>query len=104
MNSSLTPNKQFNSNDPEKQKKLDQMLEYQLELQQKLLTKIKQLEESSSLIESLKSLNKNSKCLNSSRSPVLTRTGPYGYIPGKYDPSMFQEALNPFYLRIGNFK
>ncbi len=68
------------------------------------LTKIKQLEESSSLIESLKSLNKNSKCLNSSRSPVLTRTGPYGYIPGKYDPSMFQEALIPFYLRIGNFK
>ena len=68
MNSSLPRNsKPISLNYLNKEKNFEdlKMLELQLELQQKLLTRIKQLEESSSLIESLRSLQKNSKCLNS---------------------------------------
>jgi hypothetical protein len=62
-----------------------QEIDTQLELQKKLLIKLKQLEESSILIESLKSMNnKISKCNTNNNIVSSTNTGRYGYayLPG----------------------
>lgn len=79
MTNNLTKNYIMNSrNEMPSLKTNDHKL--QVELQQQLLVKLKELEESSILIETLKNLSRSNKCLN-----VLstsTRTGPYGYVPG----------------------
>ena len=62
-----------------------QEIDTQSELQKKLLIKLKQLEESSILIESLKSMNnKILKCNTNNNIVSSTNTGRYGYgyLPG----------------------
>lgn len=62
-----------------------QEIDTRLELQKKLLIKLKQLEESSILIESLRSMNnKISKCNTNNNIVSSTNTARYGYgyLPG----------------------
>lgn len=69
---------------------VDNQAKLQLELQQQLLEKLKQLEESSLLLDNLRSLSRN-KCFNTNVLLTSTKTGPYGYLPGMI--SLYQLSI-----------
>lgn len=59
---------------------IDNQNKLQLDLQQQILNKLKQLEDSTLYLDNLKTLN--IKCCNSNTLISSTRSGPYGYLPG----------------------